>query len=390
VVSVWAITKVELLRFLRDRSNLFFVFVFPLLLVALIGAQFGGGPEARLGVTGATDDPAAEELVGAIERGGEVGVVRHGTEEDLADAVARGTLAGGIVLPADLGASLDTADAVSITYLGRPDATSLALRSVVDAAVAEVAAASNAAAVAASITGTSAAELVDVAAAVRGEVQALEVNSTTLGTDELAEEFAGLEQFDIGASSQLFLFTFLTSLAGGAALIQTRRYGVARRMAASPISMGEIVAGHAGGRLVVALVQAGYIVVASWLIFGVNWGDPLASTLVIVLFAAVAAAAGMLVGATFHNDSQASGAGVGLGLGLAALGGSMLPLELFPEGVRTLAHVTPHAWANEAMAELVRRDGNVADVVLEIGVLAAMAVLLFSLAAWQLRRALLR
>jgi ABC-2 type transport system permease protein len=390
VVSVWAITKVELLRFLRDRSNIFFVFVFPLLLVALIGAQFGGGQEARLGVVGAADDPAADELIEAIERSGEVGVVPRDTTGDLEDAVARGTLAGGIVLPDGFGASLAAADAVTVTYLGRPDATSLALRSLVDAAVAEVAAAPNAAAVAASVAGTSSGELVDVATAVRGEVRPLEVSSTTLGTDELAEAFAGLEQFDLGASSQLFLFTFLTSLAGGAALIQTRRYGVARRMAASPISMGEIVAGHAGGRLAIALAQAGYIVVATWLIFGVNWGDPLASTVVIVLFSAVAAAAGMLVGATFRNDSQASGAGVGLGIGLAALGGSMLPLELFPEGVRVAAHVTPHAWANEAMAELVRRDGTVADVALEIAVLAAMAVLLFSLAAWQLRRALLR
>ena len=35
------IAGLELRRFLRDRSNIFFVFLMPLLLVLLIGAQFG-------------------------------------------------------------------------------------------------------------------------------------------------------------------------------------------------------------------------------------------------------------------------------------------------------------------------------------------------------------
>jgi ABC-2 type transport system permease protein len=44
--SVLVIAGVELRRFLRDRSNIFFVLIFPLLLVAWIGAQFGGGANA--------------------------------------------------------------------------------------------------------------------------------------------------------------------------------------------------------------------------------------------------------------------------------------------------------------------------------------------------------
>src|SRR5699024_10156937 len=43
VSAAWAVTVVELRRFLRDRSNFFFTFVFPLMLVVVIGAQFGGG-----------------------------------------------------------------------------------------------------------------------------------------------------------------------------------------------------------------------------------------------------------------------------------------------------------------------------------------------------------
>ncbi|MDZ4089590.1 MAG: hypothetical protein U1D68_00045 [Arthrobacter sp.] len=38
-----AIATVELRRFLRDKSNIFFVFIFPLMLILLLGSQFGAG-----------------------------------------------------------------------------------------------------------------------------------------------------------------------------------------------------------------------------------------------------------------------------------------------------------------------------------------------------------
>ena len=41
--AVLALARVALIRFLRERSNLFFVFVFPLAIVLLVGATFGAG-----------------------------------------------------------------------------------------------------------------------------------------------------------------------------------------------------------------------------------------------------------------------------------------------------------------------------------------------------------
>jgi ABC-2 type transport system permease protein len=73
---------------------------------------------------------------------------------------------------------------------------------------------------------------------------------------------------------------------------------------------------------------------------------------------------------------------------MAALGGSMMPLEIFPEGLRLVAHITPHAWANEAMAEIVRRDGGLGSVALHVGVLLGYAAVLYGLAIWRLRRTL--
>lgn len=390
MVTVLHIARVELLRLLRDRSNLFFVFIFPLLLVVLIGAAFGSSANARVGVVAPADDPRAADYVRALDEAEGLEPVDVDDAGQLRDDVASGLLGAGVVVPDGYGEALRTASAVEVRYVGRPDATSATIRSVVEAVASEHAAVGDAAAAAAGILGTDVAPLVEVAESVRGHVPGVEVATTEAGGDELAREFAGLGQFDLGASSQLFLFTFLLALAGGGALIQTRELGVARRMLASPTPVGVILAGEAAGRIAVALLQAGYIIVATVLLFRVDWGDPLATALVVLLFAVAAGGAGMLVGATLRNDSQASAAGVGLGLGLAALGGSMMPLELFPPGMAAVARLTPHAWANLAMAEIVRRDGGVTDVLTELGVLAGFAVVLLGVATWRLQQVLTR
>jgi ABC-2 type transport system permease protein len=387
MVTIAVIARVELLRLLRDRSNIFFVFVFPLLLVVLIGAAFGGGFDQRIGVAGA-GDPAGASLMdrlGAVEG---IEVVAVDDVEDLQSRVARGGLGAGVVLPAEYAEALDEGVGAQVAFVGRPDATSVSLRAIVATAVGEQAGIASAVSVAEELTGQSRESLTEIATGLQGALPGVTVEAVEVGGDELAQEFEGLGQFDLGASSQLFLFTFLTALAASASLIQTRRLGVAARMVATPNPVWTVLAGQAAGRVLVALAQAAYIIVATVLLFRVNWGDPLATGVVVVLFCVIAGAAAMLVGATVHNDSQAGGLGVGLGLGMAALGGSMMPLELYPDVMRQVAYITPHAWANDAMAEIVRRDGGLGDVLLQVGVLAAFAVSLLALATWRLRHTL--
>ena len=104
---------------------------------------------------------------------------------------------------------------------------------------------------------------------------------------------------------------------------------------------GQVVAGETMGRWAIALFQGAYIMLASRLLFGVSWGNVWLSLLVVLVFSLVAAGAAILLGTLLGNEGAASGAGVGVGLVLAALGGSMLPLELFPDTIRAFADLTP-------------------------------------------------
>lgn len=379
------IAGANLRRFLRDRSNVFFVFILPLGIVLLIGAQFGGDFSPRIGVV-ASDDALGSSISAALEQQPDIAVVSYDDEGDLTRAVERGGLSAGVVVPADLAATIDAGGTGQVLFLSRPDGFGPQMQAVVAEAVSLTAAEIDAARYveARGVDRPAAAAAAQAAAA---EVPDIEVGVTTAGESLFP---TSLGQFDLGASSQLVLFMFLTGLAGSAAVIQTRKLGVTTRMMSTPTSVGTIVAGEALGRFAIVLVQGLYIMAATILLFRVDWGDPLGAATILVVFAVVGAGAALLFGTLFANDQQAGGVGVVAGLGLAALGGSMLPLELFSDSMQTVARFTPHAWANEAFAELVRRDGTVVDILPELGALLAFGAAFLALAAWRMRAIITR
>jgi ABC-2 type transport system permease protein len=58
--------------------------------------------------------------------------------------------------------------------------------------------------------------------------------------------------------------------------------------------------------------------------------------------------------------------------------------------MQKIAHVTPHAWALDGFAELVRHNGSVVDILPQLGILTLYATLLLALASWRLRAVLTR
>ena len=124
--------------------------------------------------------------------------------------------------------------------------------------------------------------------------------------------------------------------------------------------------------------------------FGVGWGDPLAAGALVVVFALVGTGAAMVVGVFSSNPDQAGALGVMAGMLLGALGGAMVPLEIFPEPAHTIAFLTPQAWAIQGLREVALRDGGIGDIVMELGVLVLYGIVLMALGTWQFRRILTR
>lgn len=383
--AVAATAWVELKRFLRDRSTIFFVFIFPLLFVLLIGVQFGGAAGAGSITISGPDSELTRALTQELQNRDLR--VRHLDEDAARTQVVRGRTDAALFIDDDAAQRFANGTPATVQILSGSAIQSATATQIVQSGLETVhlPAAAEQELIGAGVAADDAAAALD-----RAGQEVVPATVQVRSVSALAQEFAGVGQFDIGASAQLLLFTFLSSMAGADALIRARREGVIARALSTPASSTRIFLGLAAGRWVIAGVQGAYIMIASRLLFGVNWGDWGLSLLVLAFFAAVAAGATMVLGAVIDHASAASGIGVGLSLALAGLGGAMAPLEIFSDTMQQVAKITPHSWAYRALAEIQRRDGGLPDILPELGVLLGFALVLLALGSSVLRRSVTR
>jgi ABC-2 type transport system permease protein len=381
-MSVVAIAALNLRRMLRDRSNAFFLLVFPLLMIMVLGMAFGDASEPRLMVVAPSGSPMSADLLSRLQTSKGVEVREVEDRAVAVEAVEKGRAEAVVLIPADYDHRVAVGDAVGVSFLSRADRAaqqvSMIVRAAVDAEVARL----QAARTVGDWTGIGAADSMRRVDTVALDIADVPVITQTAGSAAFP---ASLGRFDIGASQQLLLFIFITSMTAATALIETRRLGVTRRMLATPTRLSSIVAGEALGRIAVAALQGMLIMTGASLFFGVSWGDPIAAGVLMLSFAVVAGAAGMLLGSLASSGPQAIASGLLVGLGLSALGGTMMPLEFFSPTLLRFAHLTPHAWAADGFAALVRHDGTLVSILPQLGVLAVYATVLLALAAWSMR-----
>jgi ABC-2 type transport system permease protein len=382
----FAIAVTNTRRMFRLRTNLFFAFVFPMILILVLGATFGGSDNPRVGVVSPGSGPLEAALVAQLRSTPHLRVSSVASRAALVSRVSRGELSGGLVIPAGYDAAVSGGRTATVDYVGRPDASSQRLKETVDGAVAQQATLLGAAGFA--VSQHAADDFGSALAAARAILPTTPVVSVAQSSAGKARTDANLGRFDESAWTELLLFLFFTALSGSLALIESRRLGLSRRMLSTPTSAAVVVAGETMGRMLIGLIQATVIVFGSALVFNVKWGQPLGVIAVVVLFLLVADGAGICLGTLLRNEQQAIAVSVLAGMGLAAIGGCMVPLEVFSSTMKRVAHITPHAWANDAFAQLVGHNAGIGGIVPQLAVLAGFAAVLMALATWRLRRVL--
>jgi ABC-2 type transport system permease protein len=371
-------------RLARDRLAMFFIVLLPVVIIAIIGITFGDAASERLpvGIVAEGAGPLGDDLRAGLAASP---ALDPRDPDALRKAVRRGVVSAGVVLPAGYDQALRAGQAAEVTFvtdLTRP--APAPVRSAVSAVVARQAAEVGAARFAAENADVPFDTALTRARALAGDQQQVRVEATTVG----GREDALPTGFNYTAPANLVLFVFITSLAGAAALIEARRLGVTRRMLATPTSASTILFGEALSRFAVALLQGLIIFTVGWLVFGVDWGDPLAALVLVVTFSLVGTGVGMLLGSVLRNAEQATSIGPPVGIALGMLGGCMWPLAIVPEPMRVVGHLFPQAWAMDGFIALIAKGEDVTGIGVQLAVLGGFAAALLALATWRLRRTL--
>ncbi len=372
---------------LRDRSVLLMAVAAPLGLAVLFSTMLPD--QDTFHATYAVVDLDGGEVARGLVEGPLAGLVEadvadlttSASEADARAAVEAGDVDAAIVVPAGFTEAVEAgAPARVLVIAGSSTLPAEVARSVLVGFGSEVTGVQVAVHTAIAAAGASP-DPADVAALARAAMAA--PPPIVLAADETADRTASSKTF-YGASMAV-LFVFFAAQFGVLGLLAERRDGTLARMLAAPIAPWAILLGKVIVSLVVAAVSMTVIVVATTLLLGADWGDPLGvAALVLAVSVAATGIATLVVGFARTEDQASSGIAM-VAMVLAIFGGSFFRMSQAPEGMAALSVLTPHAWFIRGIDDLAG-GGGLADVVASLLVLVLVGVVTGGIGLFRARR----
>lgn len=419
-MKIWTIAwKDTLIRF-RDRNALILMILAPLVLSAIIGFAFGGFisgsdpvPFDAIPVLVINEDEGAQgEQFIEILTSDDLAELLDVTEmSDLAAAreqVQAGDARAAIFIPPSFSAAVesggagDTTTASLIQFYADPGST--LTPNIVRGVVTQIVNGFNTAAISVDVTVnqlTASAETLGPAMAGLGTVLNDELesqigqNQTNIVLNNVSvgeqEETNDISPFAFFAPSMGILFLMFSMVDGTRSILDEQQGGTLDRLVSTPTSYLEILLGKIGGVFLTGALQFVVFVIASSLLFRLDWGSSPTGLALMVLGVVLAfTSLGALVAAFARDANQANIVGSVVTLVFAALGGNFVPAQNFPPFLEQLSKISINRWALDGFSDLTLYGGSLSDVWLEVGVLLGLSVILIGLALWQFQRRLAR
>ncbi|TDC26850.1 ABC transporter permease [Streptomyces sp. 8K308] len=187
------------------------------------------------------------------------------------------------------------------------------------------------------------------------------------------------ERIDFLAPGVLALAVLSTAFTGQAiATGFERRYGVLKRLAASPLPRWALLCGKTGAVLVTIALQTVLLTVVALALGWSPHGNPLAVAVLLLLGTAACSGLGLLMAGTLRAEATLAAANLVFVL-LLFFGGVIVPLDDFPAGVRAVLELLPLAALSDGLRDVLR-DGAAMPWA-DAGVLAAWAAVALAAAA---------
>lgn len=206
--------------------------------------------------------------------------------------------------------------------------------------------------------------------------------SQAAGANQPSGTQASLGQTFPGMATMFVLFFVLL---GAVNLARERKTWTLQRMVTMPISRGQLLGGKILAYFLLGMFQYTAIFAVGRIV-GLGLGnDLIALVLVMVAFTLCATALSFVVSTFVKTEMQAATMLNLLGLTLAPLGGAWWPLDIVPEVMRVIGHISPIAWAMDAFRILLFENGTLPDVLLPVGVLVGLAAAFFAIAVMRFK-----
>ncbi len=381
-----ALVGVHIRKVLADKGNLFWLFGLPMMFSILMGMMFGGFegsggslPEVR--IYDADRTSASRDLIDQFTGGDHFVVALSdtvGSEEMARGIVNDGRRTATLYIPPGLADSLSAGGTARLTFFHDADRLSAqSARTELEMILIRLEAEGAGRRVAP--------DEFDIArfdSLWNGPRLSLE--STFLGRSEHTElKLTKGGQHTGPAYTLMFVMMFM--LMSVRDVVIERRNGTLTRLRLGAASPALLAVGMLAGPWVVGLLQMTVLLLLNALVMGIDYGDSLASLVVLmVLFTGVSTTLALVLATFCRTPGQADGISMSASLTLAPLGGLWWPLEVVPGFMQKIGLALPTGQGITVFHDMIGRGYGLAENATQfmglgvwLGVLLAIATVRF-------------
>jgi ABC-2 type transport system permease protein len=352
MMTSWWLAWKDLLIIIRDKKALLTLIAMPLLLIAILGSAFGDmmdGDEDvtikkfTLGIVNLDQGQLGGVLSEEVFKKGlsDQIKVNYYQEEEMVEEIKDHKLDVGIVIDKDFSASLMTGEQAHAKLITVPDP---GIKATIVSSVIEQFAQT------VPIEAMSA----NKALLVQGNATSEEHSQNLLNETSIDAETNPVSSFQYYAAAMGVMFLLMTVVQGVSAMILEKEQEVFKRLLISNLTYINYLTGKMIGLFVISLLQAFVIIIGTKLIFGVDWGNSISGVVIMtVSFVISACGLGVMAGSFIKTEKAFNAAGM-LGTQIfAALGGSMVPLYIFPDWFVSVSKLLPNGLALQTYLDLM-------------------------------------
>ncbi|PAD66807.1 ABC transporter ATP-binding protein [Bacillus sp. 7586-K] len=358
---------------LFDRKGFVMMLLMPIILTAILGSALSGVfgengsiPKTTVGIVVLSpDDLLTDQFIHDVLQGDELKesltVKQIDSKERLQEEVEQQRVDVGLFLPAGWGEGLANGDVHDLTIYHDPEKEiqSKIIQTITTSFVEKATSVSIATGVLTEELATTVPvsnqkiNIADISMQIADELTKIAFSKVDAVTAEKdgKEPISGMQYYAAAMAAMFLLFNITI---GAKSIIQERKTETLARLLSSPIRYSSIIFGKFLGTLYYSIIQFFIFVLTTHFLFGVNWGNNLLQIVAIGLAYSISVAGfSMIIAGLLTEEKTADSVG-GLGIQiLALLGGSMVPLTAFPEGLQRLANIAPNKWALNSFLEVM-------------------------------------
>jgi len=353
---VLVFARINIKRFFRDKTALFFTIIFPLIFLFIFGGIFGrnGSVNFKIAMFNQSNTPFSRNFSNQISSSKEFSVDR--TITTMADAnqkMSRGQIDATLILPQAFGQIKDGSPAGQVKVLYDENNASAAQT------------------ITAILQGF-----------VAGVNEKTIVRQTPLTVASVSTNTAGLTQFDYTFSGLLGFAIIGLGIFGPVNVFpELKKQGVLRRIHVTPIKVWQYFISNVISQAVIGLISIAIMFIVAKVIFHLKMsGSYLDLAVIVVIGIFTIFGIGLAIGGWAKNQNQAAPLSNIVVFPLMFLTGVFFPTYLMPVWLQNISTYLPLTPVINSIRLIITENKGLTDLGPQIGIIAVWAVVIYFIA----------